>query len=190
MAEHENGCWTNHHSIVNYQGQWYLFYHHNAFSPDFDKNRSAQIERLYFNEDGTIQEVKPTMRGVGPIKASQKIHIDRYSSIEGARIEYLDTTDYFKGWKTVFANAGDNVVFNEVNFSKKAPKQLVMRVKTSDPAVMEVTIGETSVDAEVSECNDWTEVSFPMPVKVKGVQDIIVRLQGDADVEVDWITFK
>ena len=65
-----------------------------------------------------------------------------------------------------------------------------MRVKASDLAVMEVTIGETSVDAEVSECNDWTEVSFPMPVKVKGVQDIIVRLQGDADVEVDWITFK
>ena len=26
MAEHENGCWTNHHSIVNYKGQWYFFY--------------------------------------------------------------------------------------------------------------------------------------------------------------------
>ena len=25
MAEQPNGCWTNHHSIVNYKGQWYLF---------------------------------------------------------------------------------------------------------------------------------------------------------------------
>ena len=65
MAEHANGCWTNHHSIVNFKGQWYLFYHHNFFSPRDDKRRSVQIEKLYFNADGTIKEVKPTMRGVG-----------------------------------------------------------------------------------------------------------------------------
>ena len=41
MAEHENGCWTNHHSIINYRGQWYLFYHRNWFSPRDDKRRSA-----------------------------------------------------------------------------------------------------------------------------------------------------
>ena len=190
MAEHENGCWTNHHSIVNYKGQWYLFYHHNAFSPDFDKNRSAQIERLYFNEDGTIQEVKPTMRGVGLVKSSHKVHIDRYSSIDGARIEYLDTTDYFKGWKAVFANAGDNVTFNEVDFGKKAPKNMTMRVKSAGDAVLEVTAGEVFMEVPVSECDDWTEVTFPMSAKVKGVQDIIVSLQDNAGVEVDWITFK
>ena len=190
MAEHENGCWTNHHSIVNYKGQWYLFYHHNAFSPDFDKNRSAQIERLYFNEDGTIQEVKPTMRGVGLVKSSHKVHIDRYSSIDGARIEYLDTTDYFKGWKAVFANAGDNVTFNEVDFGKKAPKNMTMRVKSAGDAVLEVTAGEVFMEVPVSECDGWTEVTFPMSAKVKGVQDIIVSLQDNAGVEVDWITFK
>ena len=58
MAEHANGCWTNHHSIINYKGEWYLFYHHNAFSPNDDKRRSVQIEKLNFNPDGTIQEVK------------------------------------------------------------------------------------------------------------------------------------
>ena len=80
MAEHANGCWTNHHSIINYKDQWYLFYHHNAFSPNDDKHRSVQIEKLYFNADGTIQEVKETMRGVGINQATEKIEIDRYSS--------------------------------------------------------------------------------------------------------------
>jgi hypothetical protein len=70
MAEHANGCWTNHHSIVNYRGQWYLFYHHNPLSPRDDKRRSVQIEKLYFNADGTIREVKETMRGVGTNKAA------------------------------------------------------------------------------------------------------------------------
>ena len=189
MAEHENGCWTNHHSIVNFKGQWYLFYHHNAFSPHFDKNRSAQIEKLYFNPDGTIQEVKPTLRGVGPIKASQKVQIDRYSCIEGAAIEYLDTTDYFKGWKTVFAKAGDKVCFNEVNFGKKAPKTAVVCVKADAGAQLEIAAGKAVVSVEVPESQDWTEVAVPMP-KVKGLQDVAVTLKSDSGAEVDWITFK
>ena len=38
-------------------GQWYLFYHHNDYSPQFDKNRSVRIDSLNFNPDGTIQKV-------------------------------------------------------------------------------------------------------------------------------------
>lgn len=67
MKESPTGCWTNHHSIVNYQNQWYLFYHHNDLSPDFDKNRSVRIDSLFFNPDGTIQEVIPTEKGVGRV---------------------------------------------------------------------------------------------------------------------------
>jgi beta-xylosidase len=46
MAEHENRCWTNHHSLVEYKGQWYLFYHHNPFSPGDDKRRSVCIDKV------------------------------------------------------------------------------------------------------------------------------------------------
>ena len=92
MAEHENGCWTNHHSIINYKGQWYLFYHHNDFSPRDDKRRSVCIEKLYFNADGTIKEVKPTMRGVGINKATEKIEIDRFSaSSSDVTTQLIDT---------------------------------------------------------------------------------------------------
>ena len=65
MAEHVNGCWTNHHSLVEYRGQWFLFYHHNDLSPNDDKRRSVCIDRVSFNFDGTIQQVSPTRRGVG-----------------------------------------------------------------------------------------------------------------------------
>lgn len=56
MDESPSGCWTNHHSITEYNGQWYLFYHHNDYSPNFDKNRSARIDSLFFNTDGTIKK--------------------------------------------------------------------------------------------------------------------------------------
>ena len=189
MAEHENGCWTNHHSIVSFKGQWYLFYHHNAYSPDFDKNRSAQIEKLYFNPDGTIKEVKPTLRGVGPVKASSKVEIDRYSCIDGAVVEYLDVTDCFKGWKTVFSKAGDKVCFNDLDFGKKAPETMVIRVKAGSPAEIAVTAGKTG-KVSVPASGDWSELEVPVPFKAKGMKDLSVELVSGKNVEIDWISFK
>ena len=57
MDEIAQGSWTNHHSLVEYNDQWYLFYHDSALSPKFDKNRSVSIDSLFFNPDGTIQKV-------------------------------------------------------------------------------------------------------------------------------------
>jgi beta-xylosidase len=65
---------TNHHSIVNYKDQWYLFYHnsdlyfknHPEETPVLNwggKNpfhRSVCVDRLSYNEDGTIRQVMPT----------------------------------------------------------------------------------------------------------------------------------
>ena len=189
MKESPTGCWTNHHSLVEYKGQWYLFYHHNDYSPDFDKNRSARIDRVYFNEDGTIREVIPTLRGVGPVKATSKVEIDRYSSIDGARIEYVDTTDLFKGWKTVFSNPGDKVAFNDLDFGKKAPKSVVLCVKAPKGGEMALTAGET-MTVTLPAAEEWTEVCLPMPLKVKRMHDLEVELVEGTDVEIDWITFR
>ena len=50
--------WTTHHSIVEYKGQWYLFYHDCVPSNDITHLRSLKVQRLFYNEDGTIQKVK------------------------------------------------------------------------------------------------------------------------------------
>jgi hypothetical protein len=189
MKESPTGCWTNHHSIVEYKGQWYLFYHHNDYSPDFDKNRSARIDKLYFNEDGTIREVIPTLRGVGPVKATSRVEIDRYSSIEGARIEYVDTTDLFKGWKTIFTDSGDKVAFNELDFGKKAPKSVVLCVKAPKGGEMALTAGET-MTVTLPAAEEWTEVCMPMPFKVNSMHNLEMKLVEGTDVEIDWITFR
>lgn len=81
MNESPVGCWTNHHSLVKFKNSWYLFYHHNDYSPDFDKNRSVRIDKVVFNADGTIQQVVPTLRGVGMTPSDSEIELDRYSSI-------------------------------------------------------------------------------------------------------------
>ena len=103
MEQSPTGCWTNHHSLVQYKGQWYLFYHHNDYSPEFDKNRSVRIDSLSFNADGTIRQVIPTLRGVGLTDARRNIQIDRYSARSGeeASIDFLNPERKFDGWKTL-----------------------------------------------------------------------------------------
>lgn len=49
--------WTTHHSIVEFKGQWYLCYHDCVPSNDITHLRSLKAQRLFYNEDGTIQKV-------------------------------------------------------------------------------------------------------------------------------------
>ncbi|MGQ7944310.1 family 43 glycosylhydrolase [Flavobacterium sp. WC2509] len=63
---------TNHHSIVQYKGKWYLFYHtadlalQNIPAGSEDRKyiqwrRSVCVDELHYNSDGTIQMVQPTV---------------------------------------------------------------------------------------------------------------------------------
>ncbi len=216
MAEHANGCWTNHHSIVNYKGQWYLFYHCNFFSPNDDKRRSVQIEKLFFNPDGTIQEVKPTMRGVGINKATEKIQIDRYSTAsDGVTTAHIDTTIAFsgdyatipaKGWMKyadvdfscltdgymiVNAKASDNTEFciREGNAKGKVLARIKLTVKPEQPA------GGAAANPMMSRfrrdmTNQWLTQTVSLDYVPKGVVDLVVTCEGPGAASVDWVLFK
>ncbi|MFG6458362.1 family 43 glycosylhydrolase [Roseateles sp. BYS96W] len=58
---------NNHHSIVEYRGQWLLFYHRWLDVPGAacaKKQRHVAAEYLFFNEDGTIRKVERSLTGV------------------------------------------------------------------------------------------------------------------------------
>ncbi len=49
--------WTNHHSIVEYNGEWYLFFHDSSLSGGKTFLRSIKATELEYNEDGTIKTI-------------------------------------------------------------------------------------------------------------------------------------
>lgn len=51
--------WTSHHSIVEFEGKWYLFYHDSSLSKGVTHLRSVKVTELKYNEDGTIQTITP-----------------------------------------------------------------------------------------------------------------------------------
>ncbi|MBN2718912.1 MAG: family 43 glycosylhydrolase [Deltaproteobacteria bacterium] len=51
--------WTTHHSIVEFQGQWYLFYHDSLCSNGNTNARCVKYQKLTYGADGSINEVRP-----------------------------------------------------------------------------------------------------------------------------------
>ena len=51
--------WTTHHSIVNIDGEWYLFYHDAKRSGGCSHKRSVKFTKLTISEDGTIETIHP-----------------------------------------------------------------------------------------------------------------------------------
>jgi hypothetical protein len=196
MDEHPSGCWTNHHSILEYKGQWYLFYHHNDLSPQFDKNRSIRADRFFFNEDGMIQKVIPTLRGVGIVQATDKIQIDRYSNIseKGAAITFLDANHTLLGWKTILTTKDAWIGFNRVDFGEGDFKSVDLRVLSETGSTIELQVGEkdalVTVKSEIPMSKDWQIVNTGIKDVPPGIHNIGVFLRDLGRVEIDWVRFK
>ncbi|MGE5395360.1 MAG: family 43 glycosylhydrolase [Candidatus Saccharibacteria bacterium] len=195
MDESPVGCWTNHHSFINYNNQWYLFYHHNDYSPKFDKNRSVRIDSMFFNTDGSIRKVIPTLRGVGLTKASSEIQLDRFSRIadKGVTIAFNDSTNTFKGWKTVFKTPGAWVQYNSVDFEKGKFKTMEANVYAANGGTFEVHLdkadGPVIAVVKVPKGESFSKITSKAPGVKNGVHNLYV-VSKDNSVEVDWIRFQ
>lgn len=196
MDESPIDCWTNHHSILEYKKQWYLFYHHNDLSPDFDKNRSIRIDSLFFNEDGTIQKVIPTFRGVGITKVTQKIEIDRFSAIssDGGLIDFLDDQNKTEGWKTILDEEDAWVQYNSVDFSNLDLTSVNVKASSESGGVLEIRIdkvdGPIVAKVEITQNINWNITNSTLSEIPSGIHNLYIVLKGEKPVEIDWISFE
>ncbi|MEM6803061.1 MAG: glycoside hydrolase family 43 protein [Bacteroidota bacterium] len=51
--------WTNHHSIIEIEGQWYLFYHDSKLSEGITHLRSVKMTKLEHDAGGKIKTIDP-----------------------------------------------------------------------------------------------------------------------------------
>jgi GH43 family beta-xylosidase len=189
-------CWTNQNSIIEFKNQWYLFYHSSDLSPHFDKNRAVRIDSLFFNEDGTIQKVTPTLRGVGSTDASQRIQIDRYSHIssEGASVAFVDTLNTFGGWKTILGAARAWIQYEGVDFGSDKFKSITVRALSRAGGALQVRLdnvdGPVVAQVEIPAGNEWNTVRARLSGLKTGVHNLVVSLADNKPVEVDWVSFE
>jgi len=196
MDESESGCWTNHHSIIQFNNQWYLFYHNKDYSPRFDKARSIRADSLSFNEDGTIKKVIPSLRGIGVTAAAKQIQLDRYTAIsnEGIMIDFIDTTNRFLGWKTIFNKPCGWIQYNSVDFGKKMLKTVLINAISSTGGTLQIRTGSAKgrivAEVQIPKSSEWKLVKGRVIKFPNGIQNLFVTLKNDKQVEVDWIRFE
>ncbi len=196
MDESPTGCWTNHHSLIQFKNQWYLFYHDRDYSPNFDKARSVRADSLFFNEDGTIKKVIRTFRGIGIADATKPLQIDRYSakSDEGVLVDFIDTTNRFEGWKTIFNKQGGWIQFNTVDFGKKKLRSVNVRVMSNSGGLLQIRLDSPNnpviAEIKIPVTSEWKTIKASLSSFNPSIHNLFVSMKDDSDVEVDWISFE
>lgn len=198
----EYSCWTNHHSVINFEGHWYLFYHHNDYSPKFDKNRSVCVDELFFNPDGSIQLVTPTRRGVGVTKAQDLIQIDRYTELQECRnveIAYLNADRPFDGWKVIFSNSHQDKApfwskYDRVDFGKDKLTYVQARIHSLAGGKLEVRVdapdGQLLGTIRVPGHDGWQDVKASLDEYPTGLHNLYILMTDGSRIDVNWVTFK
>jgi arabinoxylan arabinofuranohydrolase len=114
-----DGCdpqsWNNHGSIEEVNGQWYVFYHRS--SQNRQQKRRLCIEPIYFNDDGTIQEVSMTSQGAGrPFGINETIEAYRACQLSGS--VYIAPSKIGEEVLTG-AQDGDEAIFRYVDWERQ-----------------------------------------------------------------------
>lgn len=124
----------DHHSIIDFHGQGYYFYHTGNYNGGSLFRRNVCVDSLHYNEDGTMKVVEQTTIGVGK---------DLIGAAEGVIVPgRLETEDYFRQSRI------DSLWFEFV-LEVLGSEQYAMTLKLSDPLVgslVYILVDEEPVD--------------------------------------------
>ncbi|MEP1448981.1 MAG: family 43 glycosylhydrolase [Paraglaciecola sp.] len=202
MQRWRDGIWTNHHSIVEYENQWFLFYHHHQISQD-QHLRSMRADALFFDNAGRIQAVIPTERGIGTPLATAKLQIDRYSMLSDKGVKASKTSGGLlpANWQVDWVENGSWLNYDRVNFEQgKSKKIMVQAASQTAGGTVQVRLGgpqgEIIGEVAISGTGGWKKwQTFEAPLKAKltGIHNLSFVFLGAEEgylFNIDWVSFK
>lgn len=68
INEIAGNCKTNSPAILDFKGKTYFIYHNGGLKAGGSHRRSVCIDYMFFNDDGTIQQIRMTSEGVQPVQ--------------------------------------------------------------------------------------------------------------------------
>lgn len=191
------GCDTTHGSVVEYKGQWYQFYHNKVLSGRGNL-RSMCVDKLNFNDDGTIQMIVQTKQGVPavgpaakPNPATVKYAAENAVAASGAQV--IDSPAA-NGGKCVgqlhLQNA--SVQFNQVACGKDGQATIEIHYATAEKAKVRLFVnGEDYSFVNTPATGGWenytghSELTVPFAA---GNTNTVRLVGGTGGLNVDYIT--
>ena len=165
--------WNNHGSLVEFKGQWYVFYH--RATNGSTSMRKACLEPITFRKDRTIPEVQMTSQGAaGPLNAFKEIDAARACLLTGeVRIKKITFNNEVLG----DIQFGDKVAYKYLDFKEGADSILIRVAPGEKPCRIRISAGSTwtgsigSVDVPAKRSDEWITVKAPVKL-TKGVHTL------------------
>jgi len=186
--------WNNHGSIVEFKNQWYVFYHrstHNSVT-----TRRTCVEPIFFNSDGSINEVEMTTQGAsGPMDPFMRMDAERACLLYGnvRVVNPRPGEEILSGIRSE-----DKAAYKYFNFEKPAQSFTVSVAPGAKPGKIDIcldnpwsaSIGTVDIPGG-GDGITYTSLSCKVN-KPEGVRAVWLRFSGEGDdlFDVDWFTFK
>lgn len=198
------GCdpntWNNHGSIEPFNGQWYVFYHRSSNNSNF--SRRVCVEPIFFNDDGTIDEVEMTTQGpTGPIPATTRIEAFRACLLSGKLYcSPIPTTrpDEISVERLTWIHDGDWAVYKYLAFDGDLSRVTATIGSAVPDSVIEIRLdapdGPVCATLNVPETGGWTvwqHVEARLTTKVIGTHAVyLVFRAGTRGRILDLLDFR
>jgi arabinoxylan arabinofuranohydrolase len=185
---------NSHESMIEYKGQWYMFYHDRRLS-NMTFKRNVCVDLLAYNDDGTIKKVVvtresvPQVKSLNPYERVESEIIDRQSGIEVVPCSE-------GGCMVTEISDGDWTRVSGVDFGNGA-KQFEIRVAAGgNGGTIEIrlasengTVVGTCTIKGTGSWTTWETISCPVS-NLSGVQDIYFVYRGaDEPFRLNWFRF-
>ena len=188
------GNWNNHGSLVEFKGQWYVFYHRATHGSN--TMRKACLEPITFNEDGSINEVEMTTQGAsGPLNSREVIDAERACLLHGnlkiiASVKDNEVLTDFR--------EGDRAAYKYIDFGTGIKQATFMVAPGADSGSIMVGLdnpwvwfGPTVQVPGGGDGNTWTNFSIPFgPVTGVHAVWLIFNTKGKDSYKLDWFKFE
>lgn len=200
----QRGLENNHGSIVEVDGQWYIFYHRPT--QGCSSMRKVCVEPLFFNADGTIQEAEMTTQGVGgPINPLMQMDAARACEVSGhlvvnvrrpdhdIPVEYLSEirNDDYAAWKYYDFSRAQVHTFVCKTWDKNVEADIEIRMDAPDGQLLG-TCHVDKMDGDVAYSIHETTVK-----PVKGIHAVYLVFKGKGETDnkgnlmnLEWFKFE
>lgn len=203
---------NNHGSIVEIQGQWYIFYHRHTNGHQY--SRQGCLEAIQFREDGSIPQVEMTscgpnrgpLRGLGEYPAylacnlfttEESLYTDESSAWMDHQFPKItqeggdfDPESGTQGPVGYLANMRDGACAGFKYFSCRAVRNIKIRVRgycTGSFQVSTAWNGPALGTIPVHFSNSWQEYSATIPIP-DGIQSLYFTYRGSGPAQLASFT--
>jgi arabinoxylan arabinofuranohydrolase len=200
---------NNHHSLVEYEGQWYVFYHNRVLANRegySNFQRSITLDEMTWDDAGNMNEV-PAIRGdvrqLRSVDAFARIEAELLAGQGGIETDFAVEGGTRVGVAVTDIREGDWIAVSQVDFADGADT-IHLRVASVGGGMVDVLqggcegfrddpgalIGSCEVEP-LEEEQSWADVSCAVEAAA-GVHDLCLRFSGAGEqiMDLDYYYFE